>query len=158
MQRIIGLTPLMHDILGIGGNNGGYNVIKQLKGYRGISMRNGQGHKPKLDIHDLWSHRCQLIKTHQSSTTFVTTEDPYRKLLSSSNTVRLTKTKMLNIFPGSHWNYTKAESALKSCLSWPFHLALWFCLGELRGSCSFRGKGVFAILSSKLPPKGLLKS
>ncbi len=50
-----------------------HNIIKRFKESGGISVRKGQGHKPKLNNRDLRSLRRHCIKNRLSSISDITT-------------------------------------------------------------------------------------
>lgn len=141
-------------------NKGGYIVIKQFKGFTGISLHQGQGHKPNSwtftisDLTDVNGSRhidYQLMLPHWQGI-------PMGSFCQAQwCRVRFTKKQNVKYLSRFTRNYIKAESAFQSCLSWPFHWALGFCSAEVRGSYSF-SEWVVVILLSKLLPKGLFKS
>ncbi len=63
-----------------------HNIIKRFKESGGISVRKGQGHKPKLNNRDLRSLRRHCIKNRHSSISDITTwaQDYFGKPLSST--------------------------------------------------------------------------
>ncbi len=63
-----------------------HNIIKRFKESGGISVRKGQGHKPKLNNRDLRSLRRHCIKNRHSSISDITTwaQDYFDKPLSST--------------------------------------------------------------------------
>ncbi len=63
-----------------------HNIIKRFKESGGISVRKGQGRKPKLNNRDLRSLRRHCIKNHHSSISDITTwaQDYFGKPLSST--------------------------------------------------------------------------
>ncbi len=63
-----------------------HNIIKRFKESGGISVRKGQGRKPKLNNHDLRSLRRHCIKNRHSSISDITTwaQDYFGKPLSST--------------------------------------------------------------------------
>ncbi len=63
-----------------------HNIIKRFKESGGISVRKGQGHKPKLNNRDLRSLRRHCIKNPHSSISDITTwaQDYFGKPLSST--------------------------------------------------------------------------
>ncbi len=63
-----------------------HNIIKRFKESGGISVRKGQGCKPKLNNRDLRSLRRHCIKNHHSSISDITTwaQDYFGKPLSST--------------------------------------------------------------------------
>ncbi len=63
-----------------------HNIIKRFKESGGISVRKGQGCKPKLNNRDLQSLRRHCIKNHHSSISDITTwaQDYFGKPLSST--------------------------------------------------------------------------
>ena len=63
-----------------------HTIIKRFKESGGISVRKGQGRKPKLNNHDLRSFRQHCIKNRHSSISDITTwaQDYFGKPLSST--------------------------------------------------------------------------
>ncbi len=82
-----------------------HNIIKRFKESGGISVRKGQGRKPKLNNRDLRSLRRHCIKNRHSSISDITTwaQDYFGKPLSSKKRIIQTVTNNKSKSQGLSW-------------------------------------------------------
>ncbi|KAI2645509.1 Transposable element Tcb1 transposase [Labeo rohita] len=103
-----------------------HNIIKRFKESGGISVRKGQGCKPKLNDRDLRSLRQHCIKNRHSSISDITTwaQDYFGKLLSSTTIRSYIQKCQLNLYCAKSKPYV--NSVQKRCrLLWALRHLGW---------------------------------
>ena len=152
-----------------------HNIIKRFKECGGISVRKGQGRKPKLNNRDLPSLRRRCIKNRHSSISDITTwaQDYFGKPLSSTTICSYIHKCQLKLYCAKRKPYVNSVQkrrrllwALKH-LGWTSHSGNVYCgqmnqyfryfLGEMDAVCSGPKKKriIQTVTSNKSKSQGL---